>query len=370
MSSRRVARCKPVATSPTPTMPATPLPAGTGPLPNVISQAPILPPAPFPSGIPTAPAVMRSLPGEGIGRSGISAGPVGRVRAMPAGGVIGGPPGVGPCETTEGVAPVVVPVAEQHVDPEPAIGLAYVIRRGIRASIVLVVLAVVSVLPAGPAWADNTRVDEWHLAYLKVAQAQAIAMGNGVVVGVVDSGVFPHQDVRANLLKGTDVVTGGHGDGQVDQKGHGTEMASLIAGHGKNANDGVLGIAPAAKILPVKTANATDNGGSAKLGDGIKWAAEHGAKVINVSAGAGPTFNMQDGVAAAKAADALIVAATGNTSEASILSYPAALPGVLAVGAIDRSGKRAAFSITGPATQICAPGVAIIAAEPKERVTG
>jgi type VII secretion-associated serine protease mycosin len=222
-----------------------------------------------------------------------------------------------------------------------------------------------AVLPANPAQADSIRSGEWHLAYLKVASAQGITMGAGVVVGVVDSGVFPHRDLRRNLLKGSDVASGENGNGQDDQEGHGTEMAGLIAGHGGNVAGGVLGIAPAAKILPVKVSVIADRVGSIQLGNGIKWAAEHGARVLNVSAVTGPTSNLRDGIAAANAADAVVVAGTGNLSKGSSVGFPAAMPGVLAVGAIDRSGKHAAFSVSGPETQICAPGVDITAPEPK-----
>jgi len=231
----------------------------------------------------------------------------------------------------------------------------------------IVAIALATLLPAAPARADSFRSAEWHLTFLKVAQAQAITKGEGVVVGVVDSGVYPHPDLRRNLLKGTDIVSAGSGDGQIDQEGHGTEMAGLIAGHGNSSNSGFLGIAPGAKILPVRIANAVNNGGSLKLGDGIEWAVKHGAKVVNVSASVAPTFNLQDGIAAADSADAVVVASNGNRSQDPSLAFPAAIPGVLAVGAIDRSAKHASFSVTGPATQICAPGVDILAPEPKDK---
>jgi type VII secretion-associated serine protease mycosin len=240
-------------------------------------------------------------------------------------------------------------------------------RHGFHAGVAAIALVTAIALPANPAQADSIRSSEWHLTYLKVAQAQLITKGSGVIVGVVDSGVFPHQDLRRNLLKGADVATSDNSNGQVDQEGHGTEMAGLIAGHGRSASGGVLGIAPAAKILPVKISVVADRFGSIQLGNGIKWAAEHSAKVINVSAVTGPTSNLRDGIAAASHTDAVVIAGTGNLSKGSSVGFPAAMPGVLAVGAIDRSGKHAAFSVTGPATQICAPGVDVVAPEPKNK---
>jgi type VII secretion-associated serine protease mycosin len=240
-------------------------------------------------------------------------------------------------------------------------------RRRIHAVCAASLVVLIAVSPAAPAQADGIRSSEWHLAYLKVSQAQSITKGTGVVVGVVDSGVYPHPDLRINLLKGTDVASANGGNGQADQEGHGTEMAGLIAGHGSNANEGVLGIAPNAKILPVKFTVVADRGGSTQLGDGVKWAVEHGARVINISATTGPTPNLDDGVAAANTNDVVVIAGTGNRSLTRVVGYPAAMPGVLAVGAIDRSGRHASFSTTGPETQICAPGVDISAPEPKNR---
>ena len=243
------------------------------------------------------------------------------------------------------------------------------VRRQIHVMCAAVAIAVTATFPAAPAQADDIRSSEWHLAYLKVSQAQSITKGAGVVVGVVDSGVYPHPDLRSNLLKGTDVASVNGGDGQADQEGHGTQMAGLIAGHGNGsgAKNGILGIAPNAKILPVKFTIVADRGGSIQLGNGIKWAVEHGAKVVNVSATIGPTPNMDDGIAAASAQDAVVIAGTGNRRLTRVVGYPAAMPGVLAVGAIDRSGKLASFSTTGPETQICAPGVDISAPEPKNK---
>jgi subtilisin family serine protease len=167
-------------------------------------------------------------------------------------------------------------------------------------------------------------------------------------------------------MAGTDVSGGTTGNGQADQVGHGTEMASLAAGHGRNG-DGVLGIAPNAKILPVKFSFADERGTSRDLGAGIQWAADHGAGVINISAGTALTAGLQSSVRAALTKDAVIVASIGNRSQDFGAAYPAAIPGVLAVGATNRSGEHADSSISSSAVQICAPGIDIMAAEPGNR---
>src|ERR1041384_2259482 len=78
--------------------------------------------------------------------------------------------------------------------------------------------------PATPALADNIRNQQWHLNYLDVKQANQITKGTGVVVGVVDSGVEPHSDIRKNVLEGGNVQPTGDPTGRTDPIGHGTEM--------------------------------------------------------------------------------------------------------------------------------------------------
>jgi type VII secretion-associated serine protease mycosin len=221
--------------------------------------------------------------------------------------------------------------------------------------------------PAGIAHADATRNAQWHLKSLEISDVHKISRGEGAVVAVIDTGVYPHPDIRNNLLKGTDVVAGGKGDGQVDNDGHGTEMAGLIAGHGRGGQNGVLGIAPSAKILPVKDSNADDNGGSLTIAEGMTWASGQDVDVINVSSATGPSIALKEAVQRAQSADIVVVAGAGNRPRMVMFGYPAAMPGVLAVGAVDKSGKHAPISMTGPAVQLCAPGVDITSTEPKNR---
>jgi type VII secretion-associated serine protease mycosin len=228
---------------------------------------------------------------------------------------------------------------------------------------------VVAALPAEAAFVDGVRDDQWYLKSLKIADAHKISKGAGVVVGVVDSGVFPHADLKNNLLPGVDVSAGGDGKGTTDQDGHGTMMAGLIAAHGGAGNRGVLGIAPQAKILPIKT-TAKENGGTFTIAAGIERAVSGGADVINVSAATGPSIELEDAVAHAAEADAVVVAGAGNRRTMIRFGFPAASPGVLAVGAVDADGKHADLSITGDQVQICAPGVRILSTQPRKYVFG
>jgi type VII secretion-associated serine protease mycosin len=210
-----------------------------------------------------------------------------------------------------------------------------------------------------PAQADAVRRGEWHLAALKVTAAHRITTGKGVVVGVIDTGVQSHPDLRRNLLNGTNALAGNRGSGKVDEDGHGTEMAGLIAAHG-NGRNGVLGIAPSAKILPVRDANKNNNGSGISTAAGIEWAIRNGASVINVSSSSGPSLELGEAIKSAAAYDAVVIAGSGNRPRFLQFGYPAAIPGVLAVGSTDRSNKHADFSISGEQIQLCAPGVDIV----------
>lgn len=223
----------------------------------------------------------------------------------------------------------------------------------------------VGFIPTSIALVDEIRNRQWHLQSLNIQSAHSISTGLGVVVAVIDTGTYPHPDLRRNLLPGTDRTSDGKIDGKSDEDGHGTGIAALIAAHGRSGRSGVQGIAPSAKILPVKVSNTGLNIESSIIGEGVKWATSNGARVINVSISAGPAFGLQDGVNAALQKDVVVVAGAGNTtSGGAIMGYPAAMEGVLAVGATGRNGKHASLSIKDARIKICAPGVDITSARP------
>ncbi|OJF12419.1 type VII secretion-associated serine protease mycosin [Couchioplanes caeruleus subsp. caeruleus] len=210
---------------------------------------------------------------------------------------------------------------------------------------------------AAPAAAQPVRDRQWHLTALKVGKAHEVTRGASVTVAVIDSGIdAKHQDLAGAVLPGKDFFDPG-GDGRVDVDGHGTAMTGIIAGRGHGEDRGILGIAPAAKILPVRVPLNMPSGGKV-LADAITYAAGHGARVINMSLGSNDEALIHEAIRAAQAADIVLVASSGNRGEIEG-DYPAKYPEVLAVGAVDRAGKIAKFSITGPQVDIAAPGVDI-----------
>jgi subtilisin family serine protease len=199
-----------------------------------------------------------------------------------------------------------------------------------------------------PAWAVNNKI--WP-----------VTQGKGVTVGLVDTGV--QADIPdfsgAIILPGTD-ETGGGTDGRTDTDtaavaGHGTSMASLIVSQGRGT--GFMGIAPKAKILPI-VADSIDS-----TTRGIRYAADHGAKVINISLG-GPgrcNTSLQEAVSYANKKDVIVVAASGDYGRGTNAPLsPADCSGVLAVGAIDNQLKPWSGTERQPYVAISAPGVAVI----------
>jgi type VII secretion-associated serine protease mycosin len=209
------------------------------------------------------------------------------------------------------------------------------------------------------AFADEVRDKQWHLQALGVQQAHSLSRGAGIKVGVVDTGVWAeHPDLVGAVLPGAATVGG---DGRKDLNGHGTAMASLIAGRGHGEGAGVLGIAPESTILPIVISDGIVNS-DAIVTEGLDWLVSHGATVINMSIGGAATSRqVHDSLREAVAADVVVVAAAGNTSKPQEI-YPGAYPEVLAVGSTDRNGQLSPASVAGRHVDLVAPGDNITAA--------
>ncbi|AGZ45999.1 peptidase S8/S53 subtilisin kexin sedolisin [Actinoplanes friuliensis DSM 7358] len=199
------------------------------------------------------------------------------------------------------------------------------------------------------------REQQWFWGPLKVAQAQKISKGEGITVGLLDTGVDgTHPDLKGAVLPGRQVAQD-KPSGNLDVNGHGTGMAGVIAGRGHGSNDGVLGIAPAAKIMPIRPVNDP-----VLVAQGIRWAVENGAKVINMSFATRDSESLHAAVQEAIAADVVLVATAGNDGDTdNVAEFPGGYPEVLAVGAVDRNNKVAKFSNHGKHVDLVAPGVEI-----------
>jgi type VII secretion-associated serine protease mycosin len=254
-----------------------------------------------------------------------------------------------------------------------------------RAGLLSVLLAAsVALVPPTAAHADGIRAKQWALDAMHTQQAWQTTRGAGVTVAVLDTGVEnDHPDLVGNVLTGKDMIGFGAVRGQRAWARHGTAMAGIIAGHGHGPGnaDGVMGIAPEAKILPVRViledgdparARARNTRGNA-LAEGIRWAADHGADVINLSLGddsasAHPEAGEDDAVQYALRKGAVVVASAGNGGEkGDHISYPAAYPGVIAATAVDKFGTRASFSTRRWYATVAAPGDDVVIADPDHK---
>nr|WP_204033461.1 S8 family serine peptidase [Micromonospora qiuiae] len=215
------------------------------------------------------------------------------------------------------------------------------------------------IAPAIATEASKIRNKQWHLDFLGISSAHAISRGDGVVVAVVDTGVDPHPDLRSNLLSGANVIPGESGDGRQDRDGHGTGMGGLIAAHGQTPDKGALGVAPEAKILPVRFKIDGPHGEAGGLAQSIGYATQNGARVISISSTGAPGAEVQQAVQAAAQADIVLVAAAGNQPDDQHIGFPAAYPNVIAVGGINRDGRHADVSVIGQEIDIVAPAVEI-----------
>ncbi|WP_374707000.1 type VII secretion-associated serine protease mycosin [Catellatospora sp. TT07R-123] len=216
---------------------------------------------------------------------------------------------------------------------------------------------------------DSVRDDQWQLRALDAADAWKLSRGAGVTVAVIDSGVSAHHsDLDGQVLPGIDLVTK-HGDGSDDKVGHGTTVAGLIAGRDDD-DRGVIGLAPAAKILPVRVLDAKNRYDDARVvAEGVRWAVDHGARVINMSLGGGVASDaLAEAIDYAFARDVVVVACVGNVSPdgPSDIWYPAREPGVLAVTAVSPGVQHSLWqgSLTGEQAVLAAPGTDLVGARP------
>jgi serine protease len=217
-----------------------------------------------------------------------------------------------------------------------------------------------SFIPDDPLYAGK----QWHLKRVGAETAWGYSCGQGVTVAVVDTGIACFD--KGPFSRGTDLA-GTRCEGgwnfvnntreAADDQGHGTHVAGTIA-QTTNNGMGAAGLAFCATLMPIKVLNKQGFGSTANVAEGIRFAADNGAQIINLSLG-GPIKSgiLKDAVEHALSRGVVVVAAAGNSGKS--VGYPAAYPGVVAVSATDDTDKIAWFSSRGPEVAIAAPGVAV-----------
>jgi len=208
---------------------------------------------------------------------------------------------------------------------------------------------------------DPFYVNQWHMAQIGVAQAHKSNRGQGAVVAVLDTGVAYEDNgkfKRARDLNKTRFVSPynflNNTTDAFDDHGHGTHVAGTIA-QSTNNGLGVIGVAPEAVIMPLKVLGANGGGDIAGIARAIKYAADNGAHVINLSLGGPmPTKVLQKALQYARSRGVLPVCAAGNSG--SSVGYPAAYPECMAVSAVQYDQTITFYSSRGPQVDIAAPG--------------
>ncbi|MFU8854683.1 S8 family serine peptidase [Micromonospora sp. SL1-18] len=213
-----------------------------------------------------------------------------------------------------------------------------------------------SLKPNDPAYAYG---DQSYLNTVRLPQAWDRTTGStGQIIAVVDTGVnINHPDLKGRTVTGYNAIN--PSALPADDNGHGTMVAGIAAANTNNGI-GVAGAAWTARIMPIKVLRANGSGYDSEIARGVVWAADHGAKIINMSLG-GPGDNtaLHDAIRYATGKGAVVVVAAGNDGDGRA-QYPAAYSEVIAVAATDASGRLTDFSSYGDWIDVAAPGTDIV----------
>ncbi|MCW2902327.1 MAG: Type secretion-associated serine protease mycosin [Streptosporangiaceae bacterium] len=226
------------------------------------------------------------------------------------------------------------------------------------------VLALITAMPAAATAVPRGRDEQWWFTTWDIEnKVWPITKGAGVTVAVIDTGVNSQlPDLNGVVIPGADLENGG-GDGRMDTDtkdgGHGTGMAALIASQGTTT--GFVGVAPEAKIMPI----VATGGDTVKIAKGVRYATDHGAKVVNISQGsAAPSGQclpqIQEAVGYAIQHDVVVVSSAGNEGDTLNSAHaPSVCAGVLSVGAIDYKNRAWVKTQRQPYVTVAAPGVSV-----------
>ena len=294
-------------------------------------------------------------------------------------------------------------------------GVALRFPRPVIVTVAIALAVAWTALASVPALADQTRQQQWWLGDLHITQAQRISNGSGVTVALLDTGVDSTQpDIAGSVITGPDFTKSGEKPGGPDYGIHGTAMASLIVGHGHGPGgaEGILGVAPGARLLSVRvTLDATDplatdsaitSGLPAAIAAGIMYAVRNGAQVIDLpldpgqslsalvastalapapgtpltpaefaeQAAAGGSAAEQAAVRFALSKGVVLVAPAGdNGTGTDAANFPASYPGVISVGAFDSTIVKAPFTSHQSYVTLTAAGSGMTAAIPPSGYT-
>ncbi len=206
-----------------------------------------------------------------------------------------------------------------------------------------------SLEPNDPYWSR-----QWHMKRLNVVEAWETTQGEGAIVAVIDTGVSAGEDGFYKLTDGYDFVE--FDDDPADLHGHGTHVSGTV-GQATNNGIGTGGVAPKVTIMPVRVLDQYGGGSAASVANGIIWAADHGANIINMSLGSSmPMEVVGDACDYALEQGVTILASSGNNGFTDAIGYPGAYDSVIAIGALDLTDTVTFYSNQGAQLELIAPG--------------
>ena len=209
---------------------------------------------------------------------------------------------------------------------------------------------------------DSHQAQGWEIQKLNIASQWGLSMGEGVKIAVIDTGCdLDHPDLKNNLLQGKNFIE--VGKDPIDKNGHGTHVSGTIAA--ENNSIGMVGIAPKAKIVPVKALNDQGAGSWDSIVNAIMWAADCGVDFITMSLGSPSTnISLERAINYAASKGVIIFCAAGNEGAKSDIMYPARYEHTISIGAIDENLERTSFTCSGETLDFLAPGHNILSCVP------
>jgi major intracellular serine protease len=212
---------------------------------------------------------------------------------------------------------------------------------------------------------NNQQIIPWSISEFKVEKSWIKSKGKGVTVAVIDTGCdLDHPDLKDNLVDGYDFINGSRYP--TDDNGHGTHVAGTIAA--SNNGKGIVGVAPQAKIMPLKSLGGDGSGDLKHICQAILYAADNNADIITMSLGTTSHASIfQQTLEYAVSKGCVIFCAAGNEGKEKELMYPARYPETISVGSISNTYKISRFSCSkGTELDFFAPGENVISCVPDD----
>jgi subtilisin family serine protease len=202
----------------------------------------------------------------------------------------------------------------------------------------------------------------WEIEKFNIKKHWQFSQGEGIVVAVIDTGCdIYHDDLKNNLVEGINLVE--KNKDPIDKCGHGTHVAGTIAA--ENNGLGMVGVAPKAKIMPIKALDDSGRGNNQDIIQGIYWSVDRGVDFITMSLGSPvPSKKLEEAIEYARQKNVVVFCAAGNSGEESEILYPAKYDYPISIGAIDQNFNRTNFTCSGEELDFLAPGHDILSCYP------